>query len=444
MTIRDIVGTVSAGTLGYITGNMKGARRAVALYQNYSNMPKSQTNRGRSTSRGRVTKRRRVTSTSTVRGGRDVSMSRASSRRRSVSVARSVSAARSANSDGNNVVAPISKKKGNKVARKGIKKKLKVPNELRKQIKAVVNTTNKAIGRYTDIKYYKITPSDSQVVQMMGVATQGGFYNLFDPAYILYVASTLFNGAPVQNAPTTASPQLFSPRTLTVEVLKQSVTYRMKNNTQRTLTVKVWDISPKSRQFANGFDPYAYWQTTFSTEAANSPHNPNKYSITPETLYANPKMSEAWRQMFQMDEVIFELEPGKEAYHKVVGPNMLYDFQKFWDSASFSNQQKFIKHTMICVYTDIINTTLGSVGRFTDIVSAEPYDLLIEQTMFTKIAVPEQAGFTWPAVTPTTGVAALDKRYSVYALQNWAGAQSGLVQGVSDENPQAPITGSGE
>lgn len=434
MTIRDVVGSVSAGTLGYITGNTRGARRAIALYRNYENMRRGSTSETRGRSRSRTphaTKKRGASSMSIGSSKRFRSRSR-------VSFARSVASSSSAN----NVLAKASKKKGHKVAKEGLKKKIQVPLKLRKQIKQVVHDTPSAVGRYTDIKYFTITPTDSQVITMLGNTTETK-PNLFDPAWINYVASTLFNGAAVTFNPTLALAKLFSTRTLKVEVLKQNVIYRMMNNTQRTLTVKIWDLSPKSRQYNQGFDPLAYWTGSFSNEAV-VPNNPNKYFITPQTLYAHPKMSEAFRNMYSLDETIIQLEAGKEYVHKLNGPNMVYDFQKFWDQGTFSNQQKFIKHTMICVYCDLINTTLATPGRFTDIVAADPNDLIIEQTTFTKIRMPEQVGYTVPTPVPIAGdIVPMNQRYSCYAIQNWAGSQAGTVSKIEDENPVTAATGTG-
>lgn len=436
----DYLGQASAATLGYIVDNQRGAKRAASLYQKHSKrqrMVSSSETRGRS----------RTRSTSSVakykpRGNSSMSVSVAGTKRRG----RSLSSVRSITADAgaNNVRAVAAKKKGKKVAKEGLKKHVKVPKKLRKQIKEVIAVKkNTAIGRYTDIKYFKITPTDSQVITMLGNTTDT-LPNLFDPVWIQYTASVLFNGALVNATPTNSTANFFSARTLSVDVLKQSVTYRMMNNSARTLTVKIWDLSPKSRQYNLGYNPYTYWQGAFLAESSTSPYNPNKFAITPETLYANPKMTAMFRNMYSMDETIVNLEAGKEYVHTLRGPNMTYDFQKYWDTNAgtgvFSNQQKFIKHTMICVYNDITATTLATPGRFTDMVGASPYGLLVEQTTFTKIGMPEQAGFAWPAVTPVTGDQPLNQRYSAYAVQNWAGAQSGVVTKIEDENAQAPTT----
>lgn len=445
----DYIGEMSAATLGYITANRRGANLARGIYKTYrKNM--APVRRGRSRTRSprgvlatpQSTPDFRSTNPfrSRVSSSRSVSMGRRSSlSSRYSSIASTIKSA-----DSSNVQQKANRKKGRKVHKEGVKKRVKIPKKLRKQVKEILESKGPT-GTLLDIKYFKLTPTDSQEIIMLGNTTENN-PNLFDPCWIQYVASVLFNGAAATTTPLIGNANYFTPRTLRVEVIKQSVTYRCINNSARTLTLKFWDISPKSRNFGNGFNPLTFWTSQFQIEAANSPANPNVFGITPQTLYAHPKLSAAFRNLYQLDETIVNLEAGKEYVHKVKGPNMkLYDFQKYWSGSSptagvFDNQQSFIKQTMLCVYNDITATSLGTYGRFTDMSAASPYGLVIEQSTYTKICMPEQAGFAWPAVTPTTGNQTLNKRQSVYAVSNWAGSQTGVVTKIEDENPQAQTT----
>jgi len=442
--MSDFIGAASAATLGFIHGNTRGAIKALKAYRTYrkTRMPPVTRQRGRSRTPKQKSKSPGSNYGTPPASQQFRSRSRSqsiSSRRSSRSLARSISFA-----DSSNVQQKANKKKGKSVHKEGYKKPVKVPKKLRKQVKQIL-TTKGPVGTFLDIKYFKITPEDSQVITMLGNTTEN-HPNLFDPCWIQYTASLLFNSATVTLNPVIGTGTYFSPRTLRVEVIKQSVTYRCLNNTARTLTLKFWDISPKSRNFGNGFNPLTFWENLFAQEAANAPTNPNVFAISTKTLYAHPKLSAAFRNLYSLDETIVNLEAGKEYVHKLKGPNMkLYDFQKFWSGSSptagvFDNQQKFVKHTMLCVYNDLGNTTLNTPGRFTDMVTATPYGLIVEQTTHTKICMPEQTGFTWPSPTPTTGTQTLNRRQAVYAIQNWAGAQSGAVTKIEDENPQAPTT----
>lgn len=446
----DYIGEASSATLGYIIGNRRGANIGRSAYKTYRkfSMPVIRT----PLSSRRIHRSNPFVTPQSMRGFRSRNPNRSrtssiaprSSRSMSVSSRRSSLASTIKTADSSNVQQKANKRKGNRVHKEGVKKVVKIPKKLRKQVKQIL-TTKGPTGSLLDMKYFKITPEDSQVMQMLGNTTENN-PNLFDPAWIQYVASVLFNQAPATATPLIGNAGNFSPRTLRVDVIKQAVTYRCVNNTARTLTVKFWDLSPKSRNFGNGFNPLTFWENLFAQEAANAPNSPNVFGISTKTLYAHPKLSAAFRNLYTLDETIVNIEAGKEYVHKLKGPNMkLYDFQKFWSGSSptagiFDNQQSFVKHTMVCVYNDLTTTTLSATGRFTDIVSNSPYGLLIEQTTYTKICMPEQAGFTWPATTPTSGAQPLNKRQSVYAISNWAGVQTGVVTKIEDENPQAPTT----
>jgi len=138
--MRDIVGATSAAVLGFISDNYRGAKRAANAYWTYSKSKKlKMAPTGRSVSRGRTrsppqhlytpqSNRTRQTvnpfrSKSLGASPGDVSM-----RSRSRSVARSNASSRS---NASNVLAKAHRKKGQKVAKEGVKKKLKVPTKLR-------------------------------------------------------------------------------------------------------------------------------------------------------------------------------------------------------------------------------------------------------------------------------------------------------------------------
>lgn len=454
--MQDIIGEASAGTLGYILGDRRGSNLARRLFRTYR---KRMAPTGRSRSRGRTRSPRGVLATpqSTLsfqstnpfrsRSGRRAPRS---SSRSTMSISGRSIASTIRSADSTNVVQKANKRKGTKVHKEGLKKRVKVPKKLRKQVKQILENKG-PVGSLMEIKSQKITPTDGQSVFMLGNTSENQ-PNLFDPCYIQYVASTLFNGAAATQTPLIGNAGFFSPRTLRVEVIKQSVTYRVKNNTARTFTLKFLDLSPKSRNFGNGFNPLTFWTAAFQQEGtANSPNNPNVYNINPLTLYAHPKMSDAFKNLYEVDETIVYLEPGKDYIHKLNGPNKkLYDYQKFWSGSSptagvFDNQQKFIKQTMLIIIPDLTSTTGGQAGRYVDIPAAPgPYGICMEQTTYTKIHMPEQAGFAWPTVTPTTGNQPLNKRMRVYAINDFTPAQAGTVAPIEDENPsEAIVAGSG-
>lgn len=354
-----------------------------------------------------------------------------------------------------NVVQKAGYKRGRKVHKEGRKKKVKVSGALRKKIHAVIDKQD-CIGWYKEIlPVQTIKPVDNlQQITAVNFSTSDGISGLyFDPGTVLQVASTLYNQfVPASANKSTANSGLFNPGSFKVRVLEQNVVHYFKNNTARTITLKVWDWSPKVTFVGAGQDPVSYLSTELARLAPTGPAgsggnvgNVNVLSMLPSTIGFTPKMIPGFSNLYTMDETIVKLEAGKEYYHKLKGPNdKLYDYAKYFQTGSsfISNQQKFVKGTIVAMYTDTTSSSLGAAGRFTDIVAGDPYAVLVETTAFTKIALPEQAGFVTPAVAPAAGAPQfLGNRKSAFAIKNWAVVQgAGTVVDMEDENPQTAAT----
>jgi hypothetical protein len=136
------------------------------------------------------------------------------------------------------------------------------------------------------------------------------------------------------------------------------------------------------------------------------------------------------------------LEPGKEYYHKVKGPNMkTYDFNKYFKDSTYHDIQKFCKGTIIMASLDLTSTSLATHGRFTDIPVGDPQGLIIETTYFTKIKCPERAGFQTPAVYPAAGTPQplSQKSQHAWSIVYPVVAQAGVVEYRQDENPLSNV-----
>lgn len=465
---RNVIGRASATTLGWIAGGTRGAYLANKHYKILPNNYKMGRS-GTSTVRGSsgVHKRRysgsnfgsrsshrsqSLSGGTRSRRGSDVSMySRRSSLMSSAGGRSSVVKAQA-----NNVVAGPSRKRGRKVHKEGRKKGVKVPRLLRKQVKSILEKQD-YIGWYKEIITNQVQkPIDNlQSVFHACLRTCDAIPGIFfDPVSVRNAASILWNKfVPVNqnNVGTTAGQ--FQMDTLQIKVLEQNVIHRMKNNTARNMTLKIWDWSPKTTLQFQGFDPIPYLTAELlrlspsgAPGSITEVSNYNVLGVTVGTIGFNPKMVPAFNQYYSLDETIVNLEPGKEYNHKLSGPNhKMYDYKKFFmnGAAQICNSQKFIKGTMVCMILDLDTTTLQTTGRTTDIVAADPFGLLLETTCFYKIAMPEQAGFIVPdaATGFTAGQSkSLGNRKSAFAIKNWASAQAGIITSIEDENPQAPTT----
>lgn len=363
-------------------------------------------------------------------------------------------------SNSTNISAGAQRSKSGGVRLEGVQKAVKVNKQFKKKVQAAMKSDNYKTGFMMEIFSNDILrPVEcGQVVGRVGHMSNGIIQN-FDPNYINHVASCLFNLKTMTQTPDIGDANLFT-KNLVVDVIKQSVTYRFKNQTARTMTLKVFDVSPKNRNFQKGFDPVSYWFNAFGDENTAEPNKVNLNGITPNTLYAHPKMSETFKRQYSIDENIVVLEAGKEYVHKVIGPNITYDFRKYFDNPDndveiFQNQQKFVKMTFVTYHLDLATTAfvgqpLGGLvgqaqgGRFTDLDNSErPYGLLCEATVFTKIRMPDQVGFIKD--TPQGNAQQLNlRKQKPYIIKDWTIRQfktTTEVKLVQDENPSTQPPG---
>jgi len=467
------IAQISGAALGYIHGNWKGAyagfKMAGLSYDSLQKRSKHMAPVPRSNGSSRGARSRYYPTPSTVRraqrarssGSAPMSLGTSqrtrSTRSGTVSSAMSVrssaaSYARSvAMSNGGALVARTSIRRGRKVAREGVKKMLKVPLKLRKQIKQVTATKGLTgwIKEIFPAECADLVDNLQNVVY--GTSRTSDTYEsmFFGPGDILRGASILWNKyLPTSQHASSGSAGMFLRPSLVVDVVKQHVTYRLKSNIARTVEVKIWDISPKGAILDSTWDTLSWWTTELArlspTGAAGTTGDVaayNVWSCLVGTIGFHPKLLPSFNELFTLDEKIITLEAGKEYYHKVVGPNnKRYDFKKYYNDASaFMNFQKFCKQTFFCFTLDLNNSTTNVPGRTTDTVAGDPYGIIIESTLFTKLTMPEQTGFVVPTPPFTTGQSQyMSQRRNCFALKNWAAAQTGDVVYTEDNNPQAP------
>jgi len=243
---------------------------------------------------------------------------------------------------------------------------------------------------------------------------------------------------------------------LKVNVIKQETTFRLKNNTARVMYLKLYVCSPKSILPPAGIDPAIHWIDEMTNERGNASiteqDKRNLASASPNTLYATPYLCKNWMNRFATDCTNIILEPGKEYVHKVVGPNMEYKFNKYYEATnagagggSFQNQQKFVKFAFLTCYYDLVGTSGGACSRGVNMFAASdsvPYGLLVETTNYTKISQPDQTGIKNPAAFVSGANQPLNQRKDdPYWLADYSNlGPVGPVGVVEDENPQAPAT----
>lgn len=464
--MEDAIGGTSAATLGYILGGIKGAKEGYLAYRNYKNMaptPKRKASNQLWTPQSKRTKQSKNPFRSS---GKPRSLFK-SSRRRSV-MYQPVRGSDAVTAAG---------KTGTKVRRFGKKKVVKVSAGLRKKIQKVLDT-DKVVGKYFHISYYQMTPGkpfsgafdDQQSVEYFGQVTTNGLTGvaqqdnrlLFSPLWVIHSVARLMNPVGV----TKNSGSVLNLKTVTddnnaqtnnfylqlktgrVKVLKQSATYRIRNNSGRSVTLKIYCLQPKTIDLSRtvGWNPVDAWNSSMdlqdpsATFPGGSGENPTGVRL--ETLYATPKLCSQFKNLYKMDETIVQIDAGKEYNYKVDGPSMEYSYAKFWNDSVFYDKQKFTKQVMIVAYNDLVRTSLGTTGRYTDRSVNDANSIVIEQTSYIKFAIPDQVGLNLLNVIPTGGNVVLQSKRYCYGIDNYQGeTQQGVVDYTGDENPQQEAQG---
>jgi len=454
-----IHGNVAGAKFGYELGRYLGRRRKFLSQNNRNNMPPVRTPK-----RSRINPNPFYTPRSTSRAssirGSSSSMSVATSRSlggRSIRSTRG--AAVPASHVATNVLASAMKKKGKKVKKEGRKKKVRVSPRFRKMVNQVLSSKG-PVGLMMETVPQQILHAHDNTQNVFFADNRqisGVVGWKFTPTYINYCYDMLYcNGTFPINAGINID--RYTPSfndNQQIHVLEQYYIVKMKNNTARTLEIKLWDISPKTSQ-TNG-SIQSIINTINDGLVDNSPvgttgnrgtqGRENPASVGLYTIGFKPTLMTSFNKLYSLDETIIKLEPGKEYYHKVKGPNdKLYKFNAYKKNGVPFDVTPFAKTTLICLNTDLCATSLiggGRVGRWTDVSVVGPYGLLFETTNFTKIKCPDQTGFqrlsaaTNP-LTPGT-VQELSQKGYAYIIKNWYSTQESLgsVVDIEDENPQA-------
>lgn len=361
----------------------------------------------------------------------------------------------------NNSVVSATYKTGN-VRKTRRSKSVKVSRSLRKKILKVLDS-DKVVGKYLHVSYYQFVPGkpygggteDQQSYEYCGMLTSTGGgvpaldRLLFSPMWVMYSVGRLMNATLVtkpQGQPITFTDftsgnvdeaKHLDIKTARIKVLKQHATYRIRNNTGRNVTLKAFVLQPKSVDQVNtvGTNPLDVWNSGLDLQDFSTAKGENPTACRIETLYNNPKFVSQFKQHYKIEETIINLEAGKEHNFKVEGPSMEYDFAKFWLNLQFYDKQKFTKQVLFLAHNDLVRTSGGTTGRYTDLALNDSNSIIIEQTAYIKFAIPEQTGFVInPSFILGQNQTLNQKRYC-FGIDVHQGTQVGVVDYVGDENP---------
>lgn len=289
------------------------------------------------------------------------------------------------------------------------------------------NSNNGLAGRtlFNQLVKYGVTPTAASVVTYQGL-------NYFTPAKILDAASVLFNnkspGDPnvtVDNLSTLyvggtvnvgvpAAPVSNSPGQLKVNVLSSSVTFQLKNLSDRVMTVEVWECTPTLKfQNNNALQEMITvgqaWVDTVDVDTNVAYHRGDSVAYN-STLFLDPALdgpSIVKQYMgfnFKWKKRSMVLAPEETCIHSIKGPSGMFDFSKIIQttgpSTGTSNLGCLFKGWSVsCIFScngDLVLPTEGNsvggrlIGATSNILTA-PIAMEVIETY--RLAVPEVAGF---------------------------------------------------
>lgn len=410
-------GRLAAASLGFIHGNLAGARKADKAFQMLyerrqgagvkKSSPEMQ-KRSRSRSRGRSSISSYGSGAKQLRGASlNTSMrtaSRSTSRSRSRSRVRFTHSQQAANkhAKGEGVAVRQRKGKGVLIRKKRMPKisktfKLKVeralePTLIRGSYHATYTGGVLTFNGVTDQQYH-----NAMTTGLDGAA-------LFSTDHFLDAASRLFNGKvgvlSVGNLSPIAAGSYFVGgvyKPLKFRVRSCSVRYNLKNNTLRTTYLRIYECAPKAKGGGSTVDSFTAnkeWQMTLATgviasvAATDAVLEPNTfwgncmaddfasgYSSTtnaagaaivmPLTLLGvSPMASKTFARSYKTAFKEYVMLPGECISFVVNGPsNLELDYEKYLKNEIYENVQKFTRFMLMTAYPDLTTTTLAGGGR---------------------------------------------------------------------------------
>ncbi len=320
--------------------------------------------------------------------------------------------------------------------------------------------------------------------------TQGDEYQFFTPLKFLDAASVLWNQkAATKNyaiqagnftnsvalgvgAPVAGTPALPNKKGVDVHVVNSYVTFEMKNNSQRILSLELYHCVPKVKwpsnlplgTFNGGIIELGQTQLQLGTIICE------ENTDTLDALIFNPNLKpksvDAFSSAYKYEKVTISIAPGETCKHSIQGPKGLdIEFSKLYDGLVDNGGKMWSKSSlcvMIAIKPDLIYATknvgtLGGTGtgRYTaqeasgntlkDMVSVEVKEVF-------KMSMPDDTGFVLQEIgaggIPAGSIQSLNLKRKVLAFGNFTSKKvnaggDGIAYGAFDEeNPVIVIPAS--
>lgn len=446
----NYAGLASAATLGYIHGDIKGAVRWAKTYQKMHGSTTSSKRRKVTMSAGTQRRGRSRSFTPTPATKRNRSVSVSSRRSSLLSSAPSRASDRSLGSRASTVAKARTKKKVVKFHHPKSALKVKVNKKFQKKVLKVLE--EKEPHGYGQELYLNVLPFTNLLTKNLQEAqpiyanqVDGLFGQFFSYTQILHAAATLWNKAGTANLAIQnyLDANMFNAQNFKVEVVKQWVSVKYRNNSQRTFTVNIYASQRKSKT-VNGVNMLDDWKGALTNDAGCGV---NVTTTTYNQIYNTPYLCKAVTDNWKIETTKVVLAPGEEYVYTVAGPSKMYDFRKNWINAVWCNGDRDIIDLSHVAYTDLVGTSTGDIGRVSEKSNTIGYGLIYETNLYYKLSMPEQAGISWnPAAPVTTDTQVLpaaggntklgNRRDAYYFFTNPGTVSTGTVVRIDRENPE--------
>lgn len=451
---RNYIGGISGGTLGFVAGDIPGALAGAKLgYEapNFFTKKKMKLRNGKVVG---ISAKKVYGSGKKVYGSLPYAV-----RKTKANAKRQNRASRAGKSSGGVYKAGVIKNRAKSVKVKN-GKRVKVSRQFRKKvIKAMEGPNVRGVYKldYPQCPpiYTKNVDGNTQEVwsgQNDPLVNGGGY--LFTADHFLRAASILFNGDNVTTGLDPAGTKKLPAYNLKLHVINSISTFRMRNNSQRIMHIRCFEMKPKSHgsnrieapnateanqwsgSWANNANnipaftnPEVYWQSCLAQDFANDVSytttggdSAPKSALSINVLHQQPGFSPALRGAFVTACLqTIRLEPGQEHTFSIYGPkDHILDYNKFINNTFYYNIRKeFSRAIMFTLHLDLTTGKLvsGAAPAYGGYLADADLNtgLVFERSDYFKIAMPQQAGMnvTGPENAVSTA-AALGARKDVF------------------------------
>ena len=266
----------------------------------------------------------------------------------------------------------------------------------------------------------------------------GGGFSIFSPLDILDNASVLFNNQPGSQTKAAATLQVtdfntlaLDPRRATINVKQQTYSVVIRNNSNRTWIIQLYEVSPKkAMNHCTDSSALQQWTNCLLNESVQQDSTTKRINMegtTPNTMYASPYDSKLFMKDWNVEKHDIILDPGQVYDHVMNGPVGEYDFSKFWRqdgsgaADEFLNvQPRFTRELFYTARLDLVADASGNIGRWG--YEAANKGLAYEFKKYTKLTCPATAGGVLTETGTTTAFKMTQQRDCFYKKHWFEGA----------------------